>query len=74
MKLATSFPPSTLLMEEILHHLKSLKPFKLQESRAPTWCKISSINSMRACFNPKGLGFKGLGFKGLGFKGLGLWV
>ena len=37
---------SILLMEEILHHLKSLKSQKLQYFRAPRWCKISSINSM----------------------------
>ena len=35
-----------LLMEEILHHLKSLKSSELQYSSAPRWCKISSINSI----------------------------
>ena len=30
-----------LLLEQILHHLKSLK----SQFRAPRWCKISSINS-----------------------------
>ena len=37
-----------LLMEEILHHLKSLKSQELQYFRAPRsrWCKISSINSI----------------------------
>ena len=28
-----------------MHHLKSLKPWELQEFGAPRWCKISSINS-----------------------------
>ena len=34
-----------LLLEEILHHLKSLKSWEIQQFRAPRWCKISSINS-----------------------------
>ena len=34
-------------MEEILHHMKSLKSWELQYFRAPAWCRISSINSIR---------------------------
>ena len=41
-------------MEEILHHLQSLKSQELQYLRAPRWCKISSINSstLKSCKNP----------------------
>ena len=35
-----------LLIEDILHHLRSLTSLELQWFRAPRWCKISSINSM----------------------------
>ena len=35
-----------LLMDEILHHLEWLKPYKWWENHHPWWCRILSINSM----------------------------
>ena len=35
-----------LLMEEILHHLEWLKPYKLWDNHHPWWCRILSINSI----------------------------
>ena len=34
-----------LLMEEILHHLGWLKPYKQWDNHHPWWCRILSINS-----------------------------
>ena len=34
------------LMEEILHHLRWLKPYKQWDNHHPWWCRISSINSI----------------------------
>ena len=35
-----------LLMEEILHHLGWLKPYKQWDNHYPWWCRILSINSI----------------------------
>ena len=35
-----------LLMEEILHHLRWVKPYKQWDNHHLRWCRISSINSM----------------------------
>ena len=35
-----------LLMDEILHHLGWLKPYKWWDNHHPWWCRILSINSM----------------------------
>ena len=35
-----------LLMEEILHHLGWLKPYKWWDNHHPWWCRILSINSL----------------------------
>ena len=35
-----------LLMDEILHHLEWLKPYKWWDNHHPWWCRILSINSM----------------------------
>ena len=47
------------LMEEILHHLRWLKPYKQWDNHHPWWCRISSINSMapsiRGLFSSLGL-------------------
>ena len=34
-----------LLMEEILHHLGCIKPWKSWDTLPINWCRISSINS-----------------------------
>ena len=34
------------LMEEILHHLRWLKPYKQWDNHYPWWCRMSSINSI----------------------------
>ena len=41
------FPMLLLLMDEILHHLVSRKPYELWDSDKPytNWCRILSINS-----------------------------
>ena len=40
-----SFNPGVLLMEEILHQLGSIKPWKSWKKLPINWCRISSINS-----------------------------
>ena len=37
-----------LLMEEILHHLLSMKPYEKRDIIHINWCRISSINSIYA--------------------------
>ena len=43
------------LMEEILHHLRWVKPYKQWDNHHPWWCRISSINSISCilkCYLP----------------------
>ena len=35
-----------LLMAEILHHLRCMKPYKQWDNHHPWWCRISAINSI----------------------------
>ena len=39
-------PKHILLMDEILHHLGWLKPYKSWDNRLPWWCRNLSVNSM----------------------------
>ena len=39
-----------LLMDEILHHLEWLKPYKWWENHHPWWCRILSINTIMTFF------------------------
>ena len=43
-------PTILLLMEEILHHLGWLKPYKYWNKVPINWCRISSIHSTMAIF------------------------